>query len=106
MSRIRRFLRSLGVALIIVYFGVRADSLLFSRIALWRFQTAHAASTETSPSAVGSSIRTAPVTFTRWSRQPVQAFKESLSHEFGQPIAVLNIPRLGSLLPCLRVLTM
>ena len=86
-----------------MYFGVRADFLLFSHIALWRFQTAQAASMETSPSAVGSSIRTGPVTFALWSRQRVQAFKKNLSHEFGLPYSTFHVS--GSLLPCTNSLS-
>jgi sortase A len=74
-----------GLVLLAVYAGMRAHSVLASRMALRAFAQGGAR-------AVPSSSPPAPVDFSLWSEKRIAAFKESLHLRSDAPLAVLRIP--------------
>jgi sortase A len=84
----------LGLVLLAVWGGAWAYRVAASRAALAKFQardseTAHSSSKQMSETTSGSTVD-----FSLWSPKRVEAFKESLTEQAGEPLAVLRIPKI------------
>ncbi|HEY7098605.1 MAG TPA: class D sortase [Terriglobales bacterium] len=91
---VERLLLVTGIALLGVYIAAQCDSFLFSRIAIWGFDTTRAnAATVGTPSS-GDTKSGSAVDFTLWGKGRIKAYQASLGLKMTPPIALLNIPRL------------
>ncbi len=84
-----------GVVLLVAYVGVRLYSFLASRSGIAAFRQAQADKAApldegtAAPAGGGGSIDTS-----LWSEKRIRAYKASLTHDFGTPMAVLAIPKI------------
>jgi sortase A len=85
----------LGVALLGLYVGAQLHSLLFSRIALWRFNTA-AVNAATNG---GQDANNEKVDVSLWGKARIKAYHASLALKLEPAIAVLSIQRLHLTVP-------
>jgi sortase A len=95
LSSLERVFLITGITLLVVYFGVRVYGFVASRAAVATFRHAPAED-DTAPSSgsSGASVSVAGLDTSLWSDKRIRAYKESLSHTFGTPLAVLEIPKL------------
>ena len=96
MQELERLLLAVGVLLVSVYLVALADSMLSSRLALWRFQTAQARS---GTSSLVTQKRPDGNAFALWSATRIAAYRSSLALNIPPPLATLRIPRLGFAAP-------
>jgi sortase A len=88
-----------GIVLLGVFLLVRLHSLLFSRIALWEFDTNQASQARGNSAGVDRFLIGNPVDFSLWGKARLRAYQASLALKIDPPIAVLNIPRLRLIAP-------
>ena len=87
----------LGAVLVGVYLAALLHGVVLSKIALWRFENAHAAGAATTPSApalTGEAVDTS-----LWSVKRIAEYKESLVSKLDSPIGILRIPKLKLVAP-------
>jgi sortase A len=96
IGRTERIFLFLGLILLAVWASVRLYGTIRSRIAVAQFRALEAidqpANENTSPSI--ELLPNSPADFRMWSAQRISAYKNSLTTEFGVPIALLRIPKL------------
>jgi len=96
----RRLIRSVeslflstGLIMVCAYFGMRLYGFVASRTAVAAFL--HAPSGLVAAPAVSDPVPVAPGIDTNlWSDKRIRAYNASLSHAFGTPLAVLDIPKI------------
>src|SRR5215469_2457273 len=104
-SRMKRYfwldraLLVVGVVLLAIYVGIRADGILHSRARLRAFEVQKAARTE--PSKKQSAGNT-PVDFSLWDSKRVEEYKQTLLSDSQPPIAILRIPKIRLEVPVLE----
>jgi len=85
-----------GVVLLGAYLGVRVYGIVASRAVIAAFSQgsgsvpAHSESDAAGASAVGATS----IDMSLWSDKRIHAYRESLNHAFGTPLAVLSIPKI------------
>jgi len=89
------FLLFIGVALLGLYVGANLHSFLFSRIALWRFNTG-AASAATKG---GQDANNEKVDVSLWGKARIKAYHASLALKLEPAVAVLSVRRLHLTVP-------
>src|SRR5207253_11339063 len=77
----------------------RLHSALFSRIALWEFNTTNAGKVNGNSAVDDRSLSGKPVDFSLWGKTRVRAYQASLALRIDPPVAVLSIPKLGLTVP-------
>jgi sortase A len=88
-----------GIVLLGVFLVVRLHSLLYSRIALWEFNTNQASQAQGNSAGVDRFLTGNPVDVSLWGKTRIRAYQASLALKIDPPIAVLNIPRLRLIAP-------
>lgn len=87
-----------GGLLLAIWLAAFLDGKISSRLALWRFANAQAASVpENQVSLAGAA--TPDVDFSLWAPKRIQAYKASLLRAFDSPLAVLEIDKLKIRVP-------
>jgi sortase A len=94
---IERFLRTAGLALLLVGIVVRVDGLVMSRIGVWSY-AAHQSET-TAPDTPNAKVDSSSQDFSLWSEKRIAAYKAALGLKTEAPLAVLSIPRIGIEVP-------
>jgi sortase A len=95
-----RMLLALGLTLLGLYGAARFESLLSLHAALDRFDTIAAASKAESNQS-GGNLDPSRVDFSLWDGRRVRAYEKSLNAQFGAPLAVLRISKIGLEVPLL-----
>ena len=95
--RIEKVLLVAGALLLGVYLAALLHGVILSRIALWRFQSAHKASA--SPVTGVLAATNENVDTSLWSGKRIEAYKESLVTKLDSPVGVLRIPKLNLVVP-------
>jgi sortase A len=85
----------LGIALLGLYIGAHLHSLLFSHVALWKFNVAAVDAAANS----GGNTDKAKVDVSLWGKARIKAYRASLSLKLEPAIAVLSIRRLHLTVP-------
>jgi len=88
-----------GILLTSVFVGARLDASFGRRAALSDFETARS---RAAPPGVRPLAAFASPDKTLWSRERVQGFQSSLSHDFRAPLAVLRVPKIDLEVPVLE----
>jgi sortase A len=88
------YLLFIGVALLGLYVGVHLHSLLFSRIALWRFDIAAVSAASKSGQSANQKVDVS-----LWAKTRVTAYHASLALKLEPAVAVLRIRRLHLTVP-------
>lgn len=83
---------AVGVFLLSVFIAAWMHSLMFSRLAIWQFNSVQAAQRNTPPQA--SNLRVAGVDVSLWGAARIRAYEHSLASTIAPPVAILKIPRL------------
>jgi len=93
LGKIEAVLLAIGLLLLVTFLAFRIHSLVASRTALRRFAAANVL--------VGKSNKAdwPVVDASLWSKQRIEAYKQSLAGQFDDPVAVMNIPRLSLEVP-------
>ncbi len=102
LTVIERSLVALGLLLLVLAGGAKLVGEVQKQRDLRRFEAAFAAAG--SPSTAGETGAGGPTTgldTSLWSPERIRAYEESLRKDFGAPLAVLSIPRIGLEAPVL-----
>ncbi|MGC1422132.1 MAG: class D sortase [Terracidiphilus sp.] len=86
-----------GVMLLAIWVAAQLHGQIFSRLALWQFENAQAATTQNVVSKTEDSTR--DVDFSLWAQKRIQAYKSSLLNASGAPLAVLEIAKVKIRVP-------
>lgn len=97
---IERAIFTVGLSLLALYGTVRLEGCLSSRAALESF-AALESSAPAAPTGLRGDSSSPEADFGSWSENRVRAYQESLSNQFGAPIAVLQIPKIHLAVPLL-----
>jgi sortase A len=99
---IERVLLVSGFALLAIYGAARLESFFGSRAALKRFEAIEPSSSSASASPeVAEPIAPTGADFSLWDDHRIQAYKQSLIKQSGDPLAVLHISKIGLEVPLL-----
>jgi len=94
VSSFERIVLLLGLVLLAVWGGARADRLIFSHAAMLKFQADELESAQNSVTQAYDPASGSVVDLSMWSSKRVQAFRDSLAEDAGAPIALLSIPKI------------
>ena len=94
-----RALLVVGVVLLAIYVGIRADGILHSRARLRAFEVQKAAKTEPGKKQLAGNT---PVDFSLWDSKRIEEYKQTLLSNSGPPIAILRIPKIRLEVPVLE----
>jgi len=83
---------AIGVFLLSVFLAAWMHSAMFSRLAIWQFDSVQAAQRNTAPTA--PDVRVAGVDVSLWGTTRIRAYERSLASKIAPPVAILKIPRL------------
>ena len=86
-----------GVILLAIWLAAFLHGKIFSRFALWNFESAQAAAMQKDDPKPAASIR--DVDFSLWAAKRVQAYKDSLLNASSLPLAVLEIDKVKIRVP-------
>jgi len=99
---IERSLIALGIVLLVLSGGAKLVGEVQKHRDLKRFEAALTAGVSTSPAAsAGSGGSTSGLDTSLWSPERIQAYEESLRKDFGAPLSILSIPKIGLEVPVL-----
>lgn len=97
---IERVLLVSGFALLAIYGAARLESFFGSRAALKRFEAIEPSSSSAGPEVAEPNAPTG-TDFSLWDDHRIQAYKQSLIKQSGDPLAVLHISKIGLEVPLL-----
>jgi sortase A len=88
-----------GAILLGVYVAARIHAAVLSRVALREFAQAEQREPAPGEAAGAPAGSQSKVDFSLWSMKRITAYEESLKQQFGPPLAVLGIPKIGVEVP-------
>ncbi len=95
MSSLRtteRLLMALGITLLAAYFGARIQGAFLSRVAILTFKASQNPTAARAAPAGQQTVSGADITL--WSDKRVEAYNQTLTQRFEQPLALLRIPKI------------
>ncbi len=82
-----------GIIMLSAYALARIHSHFSSRLALWSFARSHSTASQRASSSANP-LSLEPGDFSIWSAKKIQAYRDSLTTKFDQPVAILRVPNL------------